>query len=256
MAHRFFASPDQIGNSTITLSIDESHHLIRVLRMRPGDEAFVFDGEGQEFRCKVITTNGNRARLEIIEALTNSVESPLRITLAQALAKAEKFDLIVQKATELGASRIVPLASDRADVKLSAESTQRRLQRWRRISLEALKQCGRRKLVEISAPLTLKEFISAGRLESASGVSLKAVGLVFSERGGMPIEQALGLASDEIAAVALIGPEGGWSGQELALMERCGYKSVTLGPRVLRTETAAIVALTLIQHALGDLSRA
>jgi 16S rRNA (uracil1498-N3)-methyltransferase len=256
MRRRFFASPDQIGDSTIMLSADESYHLARVLRMRPGDEAFVFDGDGREFRCKIAAITGDRARLEIIEALTNAVESPLSLTLAQSIAKAEKFDLIVQKATELGASRIVPLVSDRTEVRLSAEGAQKRLERWRRISLEALKQCGRRRLVHISAPLTLREFLnSGGGLELASGAGFEVAVLAFSEKGGLPIGEALAGASNKSAFVALIGPEGGWSSQELTLMERFGSKAVTLGPRLLRTETAAIVALALLQHELGDLSR-
>jgi 16S rRNA (uracil1498-N3)-methyltransferase len=244
---RFYAAVNDIGDSVVNLSLEETHHLVRVLRLKAGGEAFVFDGCGLEYRCRFKSVENNRAQLEIIEALGGEVESPARITLAQALAKGEKFDLIVQKATELGAGSIIPLATERADVKLDDESSHRRLERWRRVSLEALKQCGRRRLVEISEPLTLEEFCnkSAELFDSL---------LVFSERGGEPLASALKNAGRAPSVAALIGPEGGWSGGELDMLAARGASPVTLGPRVLRAETAAIVAVTLLQHALGDLS--
>lgn len=243
---RFYAAPDSIDGSTINLSTDETHHLARVLRLHPGDEAFAFDGCGQEYRCAFQAIKDNRARLEIIETLTDEVESPIRLTLAQAIAKGEKFDLVVQKATELGASCVIPLVTEHADVKLSDEKSEKRIERWRRISLEALKQCGRRRLVEIKPPLALKDLLET----SANAGTL----LVFSERGGGAITTALSEAIDKKHVTAIIGPEGGWSADELALFDERGARSITLGPRTLRTETAAITALALIQHALGDLS--
>ena len=243
---RFYAAPDSINGSTINLSPDETHHLARVLRLRPGDEAFVFDGRGREYRCAFQTIKNNQAKLEIIETLADEVESPIHLTLAQSLAKGEKFDLVIQKATELGASCVIPLVTEHADVKLSDEKSGKRTERWRRISLEALKQCGRRRLVEIKPPLALRDFLES----SASAGTL----LVFSERGGISITTALAGAIDKKNVTAIIGPEGGWSADELALFDERGAISITLGPRTLRTETAAIVAMALIQHALGDLS--
>jgi 16S rRNA (uracil1498-N3)-methyltransferase len=247
---RFYAPPENIEGSFIRLSADETHHLTHVLRMTPPDQAFVFDGCGCEYRCSFRGVKDNRAQLEIVEALTDVVDSPIEVTLAQALAKSDKFDLIIQKATELGVSRVVPLVTRYADVKLDDQQTTRRIERWRRISLEAVKQCGRRKLVEITAPRTLREFLGAGGLASQTHRTL----LLFSERGGVAIADALAEMSNPHAVVAMVGPEGGWSDDELALLNEAGSKAVTLGPRVLRTETAAIVAITLIQHAIGDLS--
>ena len=247
---RFYAPPDENRDSIIALSGDETHHLTHVLRMTPGDQAFVFDGCGREYRCNFSGVNNNRAQLEVVEMLSDVVESPVEITLAQALPKGEKFDLIIQKATELGVSRIVPLVTRYADVKLDDQQTARRSERWRRISLEAVKQCGRRKLVEITATRTLREFLGAVGLASPARLTL----LPFSERGGAAITDALAEMSNPHAVVAMVGPEGGWSDDELALLNEAGSKVVSLGPRVLRTETAAIVAITLIQHAIGDLS--
>lgn len=216
--------------------------MARVLRLARGDEAYVFDGLGNEYRCRVESVARDAAQLEIIGQMGDAVESPLSVTLAQALTKGEKFDLIVQKATELGASRIVPLVTDRADLKLSTESAQRRLRRWRRISLEALKQCGRRRLVEINEPVQLKEF-----LEEAAGRAI-----VLSPSGRENIRSALAGLGRELTLV--VGPEGGWSQREQSLFEEHGLRLVGLGPRTLRAETAAIVALALVGHLLGDLS--
>jgi 16S rRNA (uracil1498-N3)-methyltransferase len=243
---RFYATPDAISGSTINLSRDETHHLTRVLRLRPGSEVFVFDGCGKEYRCSFLTVKDNRARIEICEALSDEVDSSIHITLAHGLAKGEKFDFVIQKATELGVSNIVPLVTDNADVKLSDEKSEKRLERWQRISLEALKQCGRRRLVEIERPVTLKDFLCVAQTEDAV--------LVFSERGGVSITNALARSSDKKAIAALVGPEGGWSDEELTLLDERRAIAVTLGPRILRTETAAVVAVTLIQHILGDLS--
>jgi 16S rRNA (uracil1498-N3)-methyltransferase len=251
---RFYASPAELDGNRVRLSLDESHHLIRVLRLNRGDEVFVFDGYGREYRCKFDKVENQRAVLEIVEALSDEVESPLHLTLAQALAKGEKFDFVVQKATELGVNRIVPIASEHADLKLNREQAEKKVERWQRISLEALKQCGRRRLVEINMPLTLADFLNASR-EQASGRKSQSPVVYFNERGGLLIKEALDKLVDKGTVMALIGPEGGWSDDEIEFMNERGCLALTLGRRVLRTETAAIVAATLLQHLLGDLSR-
>jgi 16S rRNA (uracil1498-N3)-methyltransferase len=251
---RFYASPDEIDGYCVRLSLDESHHLIRVLRLARGDEVFIFDGCGREYRCRFDKVENQRAVLEIAEALSDEVESFLQLTLAQALAKGEKFDFAVQKATELGVSRIVPIASEHADMKLNRQQAEKKVERWRRISLEALKQCGRRRLVEIAMPLTLADFLNAGGEKVSSDESPNAV-IFFNERGGLLVKEALEQLVDKGTVTALIGPEGGWSDGEIELLNERGCLAVTLGRRVLRTETAAVVAMTLLQHLLGDLSR-
>jgi 16S rRNA (uracil1498-N3)-methyltransferase len=251
---RFYAPPDSITDSTVSLSGDETHHLMHVLRMTPGDEAFVFDGCGHEYRCAFRSIKDNRGQLEIAGALSDVVESPLYLTLAQALARGEKFDFIVQKATELGVSSITPLVTRYADVRLDDQQKTKRVERWRRISLEAMKQCGRRKLVEITAPLTIREFIAANEAPPVGTSNIQQALLVFNEKGGIPLAAALAELSIPCPIAALVGPEGGWSDDELDTLNGCGSKAVTLGPRVLRTETAALVAIALIQQAIGDLS--
>ena len=254
--HRFYASLPEITGSSITLSPEESHHLSRVLRLRPGDFVSAFDGQGSEYLCSVANTSGNQAALEIIEPLVDHVESPLPLTLAQALAKGEKFDFIVQKATELGVKRIVPIVTEHSDVRIADEKADRRLLRWQRIALEALKQCGRRVLVHIEPPLAFTEFLNCEnpRSDAALAAELPLM-LAFSEKGGDPIDTVVSAYRSGSSVVAVIGPEGGWSDAETRAMLEFGCQCVTLGRRTLRTETAAIAALTLIQHTLGDLSR-
>lgn len=252
---RFYAHPDNIAGSAVTLSAHETHHLIHVLRMTPGDEAFVFDGCGREYRCSFRRVENNHAQLEIADALSDAVESPLHLTLAQSLAKGEKFDFIIQKATELGVNKIAPLVTRYADVRLDDQQKAKRVERWRRISLEAIKQCGRRNLVEIISPCPLREFIAIQESSSAGpGPRNQPALLLFSELGGAAVTEALARTSKGHPVVALIGPEGGWGGDELEMLHEAGCQAVTLGPRVLRTETAAVAAITLIQHTLGDLS--
>jgi 16S rRNA (uracil1498-N3)-methyltransferase len=252
--HRFYAPPEDIKGQEILLSADETHHLARVLRLHPGDQVFVFDGGGSEYNARILSIEGKRANLEIVEPLSDPVESSLALTLAQALAKGDKFDLIVQKSTELGVTRIIPLITEQADVKPDAERIEKRIARWRRISLEAVKQSKRRRLVEIQSPLALGELLGPGIAAGLDSFSSKELWLAFSERGGRSL-QALASQFEGVRTVtAIVGPEGGWSDSELALMTGSGCLIVTLGPRILRTETAAIAGVALIQSAFGDIS--
>ncbi len=242
--HRFYASPSQISLPRITLSLDESHHLIRVLRLTAGARVFVFDGEGSEYECEVVAPDRRAAELAVIAQCDKEVESPLQITLAQALIKQDKFDWVVQKATELGVTRIVPLATEHSDVRLMEDRAPERLQRWRRISLEAVKQCGRRRLVEISAPLSFAKFAEAASDQMK---------LIFSERDGRSLREIAAQIQSLSTLSLAIAPEGGWSETELKLAADYDFIPIQLGLRVLRTETAAIAAVTLAQHLFGDL---
>lgn len=216
--------------------------------MNEGALAFVFDGCGKEYQCRVSRIGRTPVELEIIEEAVATAESPLKLTLAQAIAKADKFDFIVQKVTELGVHRIIPLVTDRADVKLDDARAGERQARWRRISLESLKQCGRSKLVDITLPTRIDSLLE---IEPA-GAPMLLIG--FTEQGGLPLSEAVATASVGGAITLMIGPEGGWSESELELMTSSGVVRATLGPRILRTETAAITAVALLQHLLGDLS--
>ncbi len=241
--HRFHASNSQISDSRITLDADEAHHLSRVLRLAVGDHVFVFDGEGSEWECDIVAVSKREADLNIIRKLSDEVESPLRLTLAQALIKGDKFDWVVQKATELGVTRIVPLITDHSDVKRAEEKAEQKLERWRRISLEALKQCGRRRLVEITEPVRFAQFCERST----------AANLIFSERGGKSLHEVAASLNQPSQIGVCIASEGGWSEAELQTAEVRNFIPVHLGQRILRTETAAIAAVVLVQHLFGDL---
>lgn len=242
--HRFFALPSQIAPPRILLDAEESHHLAKVLRLEEGDPVFVFDGEGREYECEVETAERKESRLRILREWIDPVESPLELTLAQALVKSDKFDWIVQKGTELGVTRIVPLITEHCEIKKAEERAEQKLSRWRRISMEALKQCGRRRLVEIAEPVHFSELAKAQQA---------ANNLFFSERNGKPFEEIARRVDLRQPFNLFIGPEGGWSEREKRKAEEHGFHSVTLGSRILRTETAAVVAMTLAQHLAGDL---
>jgi 16S rRNA (uracil1498-N3)-methyltransferase len=243
--HRFFAHPSHITASRITLDAAEAHHLSRVLRLRCGARVFVFDGAGAEFECEIARASSRSVELLVIAELQRETESPLRLTLGQALIKGDKFDLVIQKAAELGVTRIVPLATEHSDVQMREGRADNRLTRWRRIALEAARQCGRCTLVEIAEPKSFAEFCE---------VDDDQMKLIFSEQGGHRLEEIVKQTRLQPPSASIcIGPEGGWSQAELNLAEAHGFIPVHLGARILRTETAAIAAVSLIQHLFGDL---
>lgn len=234
----------------MTLPPDETRHLRDVLRLGRGDEVFVFDGEGKEYACVVEQVGRDAAALSVSEEVEAArPESSLRLTLALALLKGEKFDLVTQKATELGVERIVPVVTKLADVRLRDErDAARRTARLSRIALEAAKQSGRARVPTVDAPIMFRALI-----ESASTVD-GGLRLFFSERdGGGLVEAIRPDAGRERRVVALVGSEGGWTDEELSQGSDAGWSIVTLGGRTLRAETAAITVTALLQHLMGDL---
>lgn len=244
---RFHAPPaafDPAG--TVRLDPNEARHLRDVLRLRAGDEVFVFDGHGHEFRCLLTVDSGKSGSLTVVEPVEPAQpESPLNLTLAVALLKGEKFDLVVQKATELGVTQITPVLTARSDVRISTDAAaSRRVERWNRLALEAAKQSGRAFLPVCCEPVSFSTFVGG---ESDAGTTR----VLFTERGGSGFE-AIGVPAEQ-NLVTLIGPEGGWADEELDQARENGWTLVTLGGRILRAETAAIAVATLVQHRYGDL---
>lgn len=248
---RFYAPADQFAadEKSLTLSAEEARHARDVLRLQAGEEVFVFDGAGREFHCVVDSISRHSTTLTVVQEVEPArPESPLDLTLAIALLKGEKFDLVIQKTTELGVKRIVPLDTERADVRLrDGHSSENRLARWRRIALEAAKQTGRAYVPEISEPLACTELLS-------SSIDPSKTRLMFSEREGASLSEAgPGFGTHPGGIIALVGPEGGWSDGEIETARSGGWGIVTLGGRILRAETAGIVVVTLLQHRFGDL---
>src|ERR1041385_5574810 len=214
---RFYAPPLAFSHDeqSARLSFDETRHLRDVLRLRVGDEAYVFDGEGREFRGAVVDIDRSSSVLQITEEVQpQSPESPLNLTLAVALLKGEKFDVVVQKATELGASCVVPLVTSRADVRIhNPEDAQKKQTRWQRIALEATKQCGRAKLIKIGAPISFAEFVAQPPVNNE-------LCLMFSERNGIPLADVVDSIERPSSVKAIVGSEGGWTDEEIQQADR------------------------------------
>jgi len=248
---RFYAPPSAFDSKleSVMLATDEARHLREVLRLKVGDEVHVFNGAGMEFRCSIEESRRDSARLKVVGEVTPArPESPLRLNLAVALLKGEKFDLVVQKATELGVSKVTPVITKLADIRLRDEGdAAKRVARWQRIALEATKQCGRAVVPQITNPVSFASLVNEGRDQPASY-------LMFSERNGQSLNEAVSQMSAKPSEVtAMVGSEGGWADEELETARSAGWTIITLGGRILRAETAAIVVAVLLQHLGGDL---
>jgi 16S rRNA (uracil1498-N3)-methyltransferase len=245
---RFYAPPNAFtADKVVTLGADESQHLRNVLRLQTGDEVYVFDGAGREFRGKIERFSRIATSIHIAEEVAPAAaESPLKLTLAVALLKGEKFDLVIQKLTELGVNCIVPIMTKRADVRIrNNDDADRKLTRWRRIVMEATKQCGRAHLMSITSPITFAEFVASSRAEGER--------FMFAERGGAKLKTVEANQETSAQVTALVGSEGGWTDDELDQARDGGWQIVTLGGRIMRAETAAITCAALLQHRFGDL---
>lgn len=237
---RFYAPVPNFEKDAVFLDENETRHLRDVLRLRVGEEINVFDGEGREFLCEVQKIGKKRSDLHIISEISPTApESALDLTLAPALLKGEKFDFVIQKAGELGVKRLIPIITHRCDVKLKDHHN--KIERWQRIALEAAKQSGRARLMQIDEPTDFSVLLKGGK---RSGM------VMFSERGGDSF--------DEIAAekkvVAITGPEGGWEDSEIEAAHEAGAAIITLGGRILRAETAAVAITAILQHRFGDVN--
>ena len=236
---RFYAPRENFKDQTITLDFEQTRHLRDVLRLRKSGKVRVFDGEGEEFFCEIETIGKQETLLNVIEEVSaTALESNLDLTLAIALLKGEKFELVVQKAVELGATKIIPLETKRADAKFAG--AEKKLQRLRKIIVDATKQCGRAKLMKITEPLDFKEFV-----ETANGKRI-----LFGERNG----ESFSRVETNQKMIAVIGSEGGWEDSEIEAARKNGFQIVTLNGRILRAETAAISITTILQHRFGDLN--
>ena len=237
---RFFVTPPKEGSlEQFSFEREETRHMQKVLRLSVSDEINVFDGRGNEYRCVIEEFLNKQALARIITQVEPTCpESSLELTLAVALIKGEKFDLVIQKAVELGVTELIPISTIRSDVK--AKNIQRKLERWRKIIIEASKQCGRATLMRLSEP---SDYDYAVRTSEGSRV-------LFSEREGV----AFSSLEQDKKITALVGPEGGWDDVEIELARNNGFQVVTLGGRILRAETAVISVAALLQNHFGDLN--
>ena len=234
---RFYAPPKNFNSEKIALNLEETRHLRDVLRLREGAEIQIFDGKGKEFSCAIEKISKKETELKIInEVAPRSPESNLGLTLAVALLKGEKFDFVIQKAVELGVTKFVPLNTTRADVKL--KDGEKKAVRWRKIVIEATKQCGRASLMEIESPINFEKFIATA----------KGARILFAEKNG----ESFSAVETGKKLVAVVGAEGGWEDAEIEAARESGFQIVTFGGRILRAETAAVAICAILQHRFGD----
>jgi 16S rRNA (uracil1498-N3)-methyltransferase len=224
------------------LRLDEkaSHHLARVLRATTGDTLTLFNGEGGEYEAVITHIDKKGVDVEIRSFNTRDAESPVEIILAQGIARGEKMDFIVQKAVELGVTTIIPLITERCNVRLEGEREEKRLQHWQSVISSACEQSGRNRLPAITAPLAFKEWLPQVQAD---------LRFVLSPHVDKKLSEAM---SSPASILLLIGPEGGLSDQEVAMAIGQQFLPLNLGPRVLRTETATIAVLSVMQLRFGD----
>lgn len=218
-----------------------AHHLINVLRLTAGDQFIVFNGEGGEYLVELISSHKKSARLKVIEYRETAAESPLKIHLAQGIARGEKMDFILQKAVELGISEFTPLFTERSNVKLPPDRAEKRLQHWQGVMIAACEQSGRTIIPRLNPPIAFSSWIK----QTDAGLKL-----ILHPHAQKRLSE-VHLACSSINMV--IGPEGGLSDGEITLAEQQGFLRLALGPRVLRTETAPLAAITLLQYLWGDM---
>jgi 16S rRNA (uracil1498-N3)-methyltransferase len=208
--------------------------------MKPNQQLYLFDGEGYEVLANILAFEGkNKTQVEIIEVVERTVESPLQIHLGQSISKGDRMEFTIQKSVELGVSEITPIWAERCEVKLKGERLQKKVEHWQSIAVSACEQCGRNVVPKVNMPVALEEWVKQ-RTESIT--------ITLHHRASTQLNQ---ISAPDSAAL-LIGPEGGLTAQEIEVSEQAGFESIALGPRVLRTETASLAVLTLMQYEWGD----
>src|SRR5437667_4094092 len=245
--HRFHISPENWSPDALRLSGAEAHHAGDVLRMKRGDRAVLFNGRGREITDEIVDLSGDEVHFRRLQE-TETPPFRCRITLGQAVAKGKNMDLIVQKAFEIGAAEIAPLISERTIVDLDKKEAEQKKAKWQQIAIEAAKQCGQNWLPQVNAPRKLKDFFS-----DAGNFDLRLIGSLQPD--AIHFKKILGDYTDQHrdrpkSVLMLVGPEGDFTPAELALAKTHGCLPITLGPIILRVETAAIYCLSVLSYEL------
>jgi 16S rRNA (uracil1498-N3)-methyltransferase len=238
---RFFTGASLRAGGTTQLPEEAAHHAIHVLRLRTGDALTLFDGLGGEYACRIAALERLRVSVDVLAHHALERESPLDVTLVQGVSAGEKMDFTVQKATELGVAAVQPLLAARSTGRIAGERAAQKRAHWQRVAIAACEQCGRNRVPAVQAPLTLEEYCRS---------AAPAGGLLLSPEARLGLRDAA--ARLKGAATIAVGPEAGFAADEEAMLAEAGFVPVRLGPRVLRTETAALAALAALNALAGD----
>ena len=243
----FFIDPSATINSLVTIQQSEAHHIKNVLRLRPGDRIKLFDGTGFEFEAVIRKMSAEKVDVEILSRIRATLRSAVQIMVAQAFLKEKKMDDLVRKLCELGVAKWIPFFSQRSIARPDPSRLAGRTRRWHRIAAEALKQCRRPDLPEIAGPLSFEEVLDFSKTCDLN--------IVFWENESTPLNSAI--ESNEKHPIKkillMLGPEGGFTHQEIQMSEHSGFFVAGLGPRILRAETATLAACAIVQYLFGDM---
>ena len=244
--HHFFADPSQVAEDTVTITGPDVNHMKNVLRMKPGEALLVSDGTGNDYQCEIERLEADRAVVRICQAFCSQMELPSRIWLFQGLPKADKLEFIIQKAVELGAEAVVPVATKKAVVRLDEKKAQSKRKRWQSIAESAAKQSKRSRIPSVETVMSLKE---AFGFIKEQGFDLCLI--PYEQAQGMEtMKEALAQVSSGQSIAVFIGPEGGFDESEIKLALEHGVRPVSLGKRILRTETAGLAILSALMMKL------
>lgn len=241
--HRFFADFDSIKDDMIFIGGNDAHHISKVLRLKEDDEIIVCDKEGTDYHCSIKSLGKDAVEAWILKKEVSSSEPPIEITLYQGVPKGDKLETVIQKCVELGGVKIVPVAMKRSVAVI--KDKEKKKQRMQKIALEASKQCGRAKVPEVLEVLSFKEAIA-----DAKENDLKI--LPYEAENKQKLKDILLENKNSIKIAIFIGPEGGFDEEEIKLAKDNGFKTVTLGPRIMRTETAPLACISAVMYELGD----
>jgi 16S rRNA (uracil1498-N3)-methyltransferase len=239
---RFYTERSLSPGQNVILEEATSHHLLRVLRLKAGESLLLFNGDGKEYQAVLKESANKQARILVENSRQPERESKLHITLGQAISRGERMDFVLQKSVELGVESIAPLWTKRSQVQLSGKRLEKRLSHWRGVIRSACEQSGRVCLPKLQHPAKLPDWHSINRKQSLQ--------LVFDPAASLQLSDLIPAREIRI----LIGPEGGLEGEEISMVEESGFKRIRLGPRILRTETAALASVAAVQALWGDLS--
>ena len=238
----FVDLPLSVGGN-VALPESVAAHLVRVLRLQQGDACVLFNGDGHDYAARLLSVGKREVLADIESAQAIANESPLHLALVQGIARGEKMDLILQKATELGVAAIIPVMAERTEVKLDAERTSKRMAHWRSVVVSACEQSGRACIPDLAQPLSLAHG-AAAMADDCMKLSLDPAGTDSLICLPAPVANRIAVA---------IGPEGGWSPRDRETLRLAGFSGLRLGPRILRTETAGLAAIAVLQSRFGDL---